>query len=122
MTAEILVADDDEEMRELLAFNLSAYEVTTLDDGQAAWDYLEDHGDDPPDLIILDVMMPGLSGYRVLERIQDDPRFAEVPVVMLTSRATEDDVVRGLESGAAEYVTKPYSSDELVTRIERLLP
>ncbi len=71
----ILIADDDKEMRELLRFKLqSGYEVTTVNDGEECWNYLKANPDNLPDLIILDIMMPGLSGYRVLDRMQDSER------------------------------------------------
>ncbi|SDJ30254.1 Response regulator receiver domain-containing protein [Halovenus aranensis] len=118
----ILIADDDEEMRELLKFKLQGgYEVTAVSDGEECWRYLVANSNDLPDLMILDVMMPGLNGYRVLDRMQDDERFDEVAVIMLTSRGKEDDIVRALESGATDYMTKPFSANELIARIKRVL-
>ncbi|MDQ2056349.1 response regulator [Halobellus sp. H-GB7] len=117
----ILIADDDEEIRELLTFKLqSGYEVTAAADGRECWRYLE-NATDLPDLVVLDVMMPGLNGYRVLDRMQDDDRLADIDVIMLTSRGKEDDIVRALESGATDYMTKPFSANELIARIKRVL-
>jgi DNA-binding response OmpR family regulator len=118
----ILIADDDKEMRELLTFKLqSGYEVTTVNDGKECWNYLKANPDNLPDLIILDIMMPGLSGYRVLDRMQDSERFDQIQIIMLTSRGKEDDIVRALESGATDYMSKPFSANELIARIKRVL-
>lgn len=118
----ILIADDDEEMRELLTFKLQGgYEVTAVSDGEECWNFLVTNSDTLPDLMVLDVMMPGLNGYRILDRMQNDDRFDEVDVIMLTSRGKEDDIVRALESGATDYMTKPFSANELIARIKRVL-
>jgi DNA-binding response OmpR family regulator len=118
----ILIADDDEQMRELLTFKLqNGYDVTTVSDGEECWRYLEENTNDLPDLLVLDVMMPGLSGYRILNRMQGDTRFDDVKVIMLTSRGREDDIVRALDAGATDYMTKPFSGNELVARIQRVL-
>jgi DNA-binding response OmpR family regulator len=118
----ILIADDDSQMRELLQFKLEeSYDVTAVTDGEECWNYLNAHADDPPDLIVLDIMMPGLDGYRVLGRVSEDDRFDGVGIIMLTSRGRDDDVVRALESGAADYLTKPFSSSELIARIKRAI-
>lgn len=113
MMGSVLIADDDAEMRELLRFNLEkSYDVTTVTDGEECWNYLNAHADDPPDLVVLDVMMPGLDGYRVLDRVSEDDRFKGVDIIMLTSRGRDDDIVRALERGAADYLTKPFSSSD----------
>lgn len=122
MMGSVLIADDDAEMRELLRFNLEkSYDVTTVTDGEECWNYLNAHADDPPDLVVLDVMMPGLDGYRVLDRVSEDDRFKRVDIIMLTSRGRGDDIVRALENGAADYLTKPFSSSELIIRIKGIL-
>lgn len=118
----VLVADDDREMREVLEFKLrSDHRVTTTVDGEECWAFLDERGDDPPDVVVLDVMMPKLDGYQVLERVEGDDRFADVPAIMLTARGQESDVVAALDAGAADYVTKPFSPAELVARIETAL-
>jgi len=122
MGESIVIADDDAEIRELLQFRLGKnYDVTAVSDGEECWDYLNAHASDPPDLIVLDVMMPGLDGYRVLDRVEEDDRFDDVEIIMLTSRGKEDDIVQALESGAADYMTKPFSASELMIRIKRVL-
>ncbi|WP_134671572.1 response regulator transcription factor [Halorussus marinus] len=118
----VLIADDDEEMRELLTFKLqNGYDVTAVSDGAECWNRLDTAADDLPDLVVLDVMMPGLNGYRVLDRMDGDDRFDDLEVIMLTSRGKEDDIVRALEAGATDYMTKPFSANELLARIKRVL-
>lgn len=122
MTDSLLIADDDEEIRNLLQFKLeNGYDVVTVGDGDACWNYLDEHADDPPDLVVLDVMMPGMDGYRVLNRIDEDERFEDVAVIMLTSRGAEDDIVRGFDVGATDYMAKPFAPNELGARIKRIL-
>lgn len=121
MTGDIVIADDDAIMRQLLQYKLqtAGYAVTAFENGMDCWEHASENP--PPDLFVLDVMMPGLDGVRLLRRIKSTDRLASTPVVMLTSRGNEDDVIEGLESGAAEYVTKPFSPNELLTRIQRVL-
>lgn len=122
MTRTAVIAEDDEDIRQLLTFKLtrSEFEVEGFEDGQACLEHLEGRGD-LPEIVVLDVMMPRMDGLQVLERIRDDNELHEVPVLMLTARSREDDVVEGFERGATDYVTKPFSPSEVVARIERLL-
>lgn len=117
---KILVVDDDELLRDLLEFKLRSrgYEVELAEDGEAA---LEAASASPPDLIVLDGMMPGLDGFQVLQRLADGGATREVPVIMLTARRQEQDVVAGLSLGAQDYLVKPFLPDELVLRIQRIL-
>ena len=117
---KILVVDDDELLRDLLEFKLRSrgYEVELAEDGEAA---LEAASASPPDLIVLDGMMPGLDGFQVLQRLSDSGATREVPVIMLTARRQEQDVVAGLSLGAQDYLVKPFLPDELVLRIQRIL-
>lgn len=103
----ILIVDDEPGMIEILEINLAheGYNVTGVLNGPEA---LVQARANPPALIILDVMMPGMNGWQVLEQLQADPRTAEIPVVMLTVMAQSEDVVKGLEKGAIEYITKPF--------------
>lgn len=121
MTHEIVIADDDESIREILQFKLDGPDRTlaAFENGRECWAYLESN--DPPDLIVLDVMMPGLTGLQVLERIRDDGHLSSVPVIMLTSRGREEHVVEGFERGATDYMTKPFSPNELVARVNSRL-
>lgn len=116
----VLVVEDDDGIRDLLAYKLrtSDYEVTTVDDGADCLDHIEDGL--APDAVILDAMLPGVDGYEVLERLRAHDRHADVPVIMVTGMGLEDNVVRGFEVGADDYVTKPFSPSELVARLGRL--
>jgi two-component system alkaline phosphatase synthesis response regulator PhoP len=117
---KILVVDDDELLRDLIEFKLRShgYEVELVEDGEAA---LEAASASPPDLIVLDGMMPGLDGFQVLQRLSDSGETRDVPVIMLTARRQEQDVVAGLSLGAQDYLVKPFLPDELVLRIQRIL-
>jgi DNA-binding response OmpR family regulator len=119
MTA-ILVADDDEDIRELVLFKLEAagFDVTAVDNGLSA---LETARNRPPDLVLLDVMMPGLSGIDVCRALRAEEATAQLPVILLTARAQEGDVQIGFGAGADDYVVKPFSPKELVSRVEAVL-
>lgn len=120
MASKVLVADDDELLRTLMEHKLAAagYEVVTAADGSEA---LTLAAHERPDVIVLDAMMPERDGFDVLRALKEDPSLSATPVVMLTSRKSERDIVGALRSGAAEYITKPFMPEELLTRIERLL-
>jgi DNA-binding response OmpR family regulator len=113
----ILVVDDDDDIRMLLRelFTRAGYDVTEASNGREA---LRRIFDAPPALVVLDVTMPEMDGYETLERIRD---LSEVPVVMLTARTQELERVRGLASGADDYVAKPFSRHELLARVQALL-
>jgi DNA-binding response OmpR family regulator len=119
MTA-ILVADDDVDIRDLVAFKLeqAGYDVTAVDDGLTA---LTAARLGSPDLVLLDVMMPGLSGIDVCRELRGDPLTAKLPIILLTARAQEGDVEVGFGAGADDYVVKPFSPRELLTRVEAVL-
>lgn len=123
MTVEIAIADDDETIREVVEYNLRerGWDVVVFEDGDDCWAYLESRTTGPPDLVVLDVMMPALDGLSVLERIRTHDDLAELPVVMLTSRNREEDIVQALDAGADDFVAKPFSEAELVGRIEVML-
>lgn len=118
--AHVLVVEDDDGIRDLLAYKLrtSDYDVTAIGDGADCLDRIEDGID--PDAVVLDVMLPGVDGYEVLERLREHERYRDVPVIMVTGMGLEDNVVRGFEIGADDYVTKPFSPSELVARLSRL--
>ena len=113
----ILVVDDDPDIRGLLRELLDrrGFSVLEASDGQEA---LREFFDQRPDLVVLDVQMPGLDGWKTLERIRE---LSDVPVVMLTAKATELEKTRGLRAGADDYVTKPFGRQELLARVEALL-
>jgi len=118
--ARILVADDDVDIRELVEFKLSTlgHDVVAVADGQAAIDACQAQR---PDLAVLDVMMPGVSGLDAVRAIRADPALAGLPVILLTARAQESDVETGFDSGADDYITKPFSPRELAARVQALL-
>lgn len=123
MTAEIVIAEDDETTREAVEFNLTdnGWDVVEFTDGDECWEHLESRTNDPPDLVVLDVMMPELDGISVLEHIRDHDALVDLPVVMLTSRNREEDIVQALDAGADDFVAKPFSEVELVSRVEKVL-
>jgi DNA-binding response OmpR family regulator len=112
----ILVVDDEERMVRFIRMNLEhdGYQVVEALNGKQAIDKMRD----TPDLVLLDVMMPDLDGFEVLETIR---QVSSVPVIMLTAKGEEDDRVRGLELGADDYITKPFSPRELVSRVKAVL-
>jgi two-component system response regulator MtrA len=118
MSQTIVIADDDDSVRRLVEHKLSAagYEVHSFVNGREAWDHLAESA--PPDLCVLDVMMPGLNGLQVLVRLRDSEGGSDLPVIILSSRGREADVLDGLESGATDYLTKPFSPKELVSRVQ----
>lgn len=120
VTSRILVVDDEPDAVELIAFNLknSGFEVVTAADGAEAIRKARTHS---PDLIVLDVMLPEIDGLEACKLLRKDPATAETPILMLTARTGEIDRVLGLELGADDYVTKPFSPRELVLRVKKLL-
>lgn len=119
-TPRIVLADDDEAMARAVGGRLEAagFEVIHCSNGAVALG--EIHGE-RPGLILLDVQMPAMDGFEVLERLRADPTFDPLPVIMLTSRGREEDVRRGMEAGANDYIVKPVSPDEVLARVQRLL-
>lgn len=118
--AKIVVADDDTDIRELVVFKLrqSGHDVVPVGDGAAA---VEACKTENPDLVVLDVMMPGMSGLDAARALRADPQFAALPVIMLTARAQESDIEQGFEAGADDYVVKPFSPRELASRVAAVL-
>jgi DNA-binding response OmpR family regulator len=116
----VLVAEDDEISATILLHRLDkeGLDVVRFDNGQEAY---EAALRETPILVILDVKMPGLDGFEVLERLRKDHRFSAVPVIMLTSMGQEADVVRAFRMGADDYILKPFSPTELSARVRRLL-
>ena len=116
----VLVADDDEDILGLVSFRLerSGYEVAAAKDGEEALRLARELS---PALVVLDVMMPRLDGYEVTRRLRDDEATRGIPVILLTARAQEADVARGFESGADDYLRKPFSPQELAARVQAVL-
>src|SRR3954453_19980858 len=120
MSARILVVEDEEALTTLLRYNLDAegYEVETVGRGDDADTRLKEH---VPDLIVLDWMLPGLSGIELCRRLRARPETRMLPIIMLTARGEESERVRGLATGADDYIVKPFSIPELMARIRALL-
>jgi two-component system alkaline phosphatase synthesis response regulator PhoP len=117
---KVLVVDDEENIRELVRYNLDreGYRVTTVGSGEEA---LQQAGSQVPDLIILDLMLPGIDGLDVCRELKHDPKTAHIPIVMLTVKGEESDIVIGLELGADDYITKPFSPKILLARLKAVL-
>jgi phosphate regulon transcriptional regulator PhoB len=120
MHNKILIVDDEPDIVDLVSYNLKkdGFRVTTAADGEAA---LHKIRKDRFDLVVLDLMLPGIQGIELCRIIRNDPKTAATPVIMLTAKGEEVDRVIGLESGADDYMTKPFSSRELIARIKAVL-
>jgi two-component system phosphate regulon response regulator PhoB len=116
----ILIVDDEEDVLELVRYNLdkNGYRIETATTGESA---LTKARAKLPDLIILDLMLPGIDGLEVCKKLKSETRTQNIPVIMLTAKGEEADIVTGLELGADDYVTKPFSPKVLVARIRRIL-
>ncbi|MCL1600055.1 MAG: response regulator, partial [Actinomycetia bacterium] len=120
MTERILVVDDDPDILQFVQMNLEldGFEVELAGGGREA---LEKAAAAPPDLMLLDVMMPEIDGLTVLRRMRADPPTANIPVIVLTARSLAEDRVKGLDLGADDYITKPFDLEELISRIRTVL-
>ena len=118
--AHLLVVEDEEDLRELLVYNLAreGFRVTAVDSGEQA---LVKAGREHPDLVVLDLMLPGMDGLEVCRSLKSHDETAIVPIVMLTAKGEESDIVAGLELGADDYITKPFSPRVLSARIKAVL-
>ncbi len=116
----ILIVEDEPSMVELLRYNLESegFQVTSATDGEEAMLSIEEQ---KPDMVLLDWMLPKLSGIEICRRLRRDQEFRNLPVIMITARAEETDRVRGLDVGADDYVSKPFSPAELMARIRAVL-
>ncbi len=119
MPKKILVVDDEKPIVRLVQVNLehAGYEVITAYDGKEA---LEKVAQEKPDLIVLDVMMPQMDGFEVMQRLQANPETRDIPVIMLTAKAQDADVFRGWQAGVTLYLTKPFSPFELISFVRRI--
>jgi len=113
----VLTADDDPQLLRLIARNLQLedYDVLVASDGKQALEQIEQHA---PDLVLLDVMMPKMDGFTVCQRVRE---FSAVPIIMVTARGQEQDKIRGFDLGADDYLTKPFSIEELLARVRAVL-
>lgn len=120
MSKKIVLAEDEPQIARLIEFKLKkeGYSVTWKENGEEALKAIKE---DKPDLILLDIMMPVMDGYEVLRRVKEDENLRSIPVIMLTARAQEKDVVKGIDMGAEDYITKPFHPAELLARVKRIL-
>jgi DNA-binding response OmpR family regulator len=118
--ARILIVEDEANIVKLISIRLErlGHSINSADNGIAALDIAREI---TPDLILLDVMIPMLNGFQVLQRLKADPATAPIPVLMLTARGHERDIVAGLEGGADDYIVKPFSFPELIARVSTAL-
>ncbi len=116
----IYIVEDDTDIREMEKYALtsSGFEVTACASGA---EFFEKMWDDVPELILLDIMLPGEDGLEILSRVRESERIAHVPVIMVTAKTSEIDKVRGLDQGADDYITKPFGVMELVSRVKAML-
>lgn len=116
----ILVIEDDPDLRRLTQIVLSErFEVIVSSDGRSG---IEKARDSLPDLILLDIYMNGLSGFKVCRTLKDDQKTSSIPIIMFTVGAQKKEISEGYASGADDYIIKPFETDDLIDRIERLLP
>ncbi len=116
----ILIVEDDEDIQQLVSFNLlkAGFHVTCADDGEEG---LAQIARNDFDCLVLDLMLPGMSGYEVCSTIRENEEKSKLPIIMLTAKGEENDIVTGLESGGDDYITKPFSPKVLVARIKSVL-
>ncbi len=116
----VLIIDDEKDLIELVRYNLGkeGFEVSGALDGESG---LDAAGRDLPDIVIVDLMLPGIDGLEVCRRLRSEKRTAHIPIIMLTARSSESDRIVGLELGADDYVTKPFSPRELAARVKAVL-
>jgi two-component system phosphate regulon response regulator PhoB len=116
----VLIVEDEEDIRELVSYHLlkEGFQVASVVSGEEALAVVESQ---TPDLILLDVMLPGIDGLKVCQRLRASPKTADVPIMMLTAKSEETDIVSGFNFGATDYVTKPFSPKVLLARIRAVL-
>ncbi len=119
-TITVLLVEDEEDIREMVHFNLfkERYNVLLASDGKTAIDLAKEKA---PDLIVLDVMIPKMDGFEVSAALKKNPNTKRIPIIMLTAKGEEEDIIKGLEVGADDYMTKPFSPKILLARIKAVL-
>jgi len=120
MESLILIAEDQQHIRKLIEYKLtnSGYAVVAVEDGSQA---LAKARELKPALILLDIMMPLMTGFEVLSALKQDPATKRIPVLLVTAQSKEEEVLKGLEMGAEDYITKPFSPNELAARVKKVL-
>ncbi len=118
--AKILIAEDERDIRDLIAFTLqfAGHEVITTSNGEEALQAARTHN---PQLVLLDVRMPKLTGYQVCKELKADPQTQKIPVVFLSAKGQESEIRDGLEAGADQYLLKPFSPDQLIEQVNKIL-
>lgn len=118
--AKILIAEDERDIRELVTFtlNFAGYEVVAASNGEEAVQLAEQ---EMPDLVILDVRMPRMTGYEACALLKKNPKTAHIPVVFLSAKGQEAEIQTGLQAGADEYLLKPFAPDQLIAHVQRML-
>jgi DNA-binding response OmpR family regulator len=120
MSAHIVVADDEQDIRQLIVFTLTrrGYQVTEAARGDTALDAVRTHR---PDIVVLDAMMPGMTGLEVARALSDDPQTADIPILMVSAKGQEAEIKAGLDSGVQGYMVKPFSPRELGEQVAKML-
>lgn len=120
MNARIVIIEDDQDICEILEYNLQheGYDVTSYNDSKKGLDAILK---DPPDLLLLDLMLPGKNGLEITRKLRKDEHTCNLPIILVTARSEEMDVLHGLEQGADGYITKPFRPKEVVARVNALL-
>jgi len=118
--AKILIAEDERDIRDLITFTLrfAGHEVTATSDGEEAYQMAQQI---TPDLILLDVRMPRMNGYDACEKIKANEKTQHIPIVFLSAKGQEAEILTGIEVGATEYIVKPFSPDQLTERVQEIL-
>ena len=117
---KILIVEDEQDIRDLLIFNLQkeGFKVESADNGDSALSLIRKNNFD---LVLLDLMLPGIGGFDLTRILKNDKKTSEIPILMLTAKGEESDIVKGLELGADDYMTKPFSIKVLIARINKIL-
>ena len=117
---KLVIIEDDKDIRELLSYNISSlgYQVHSFSNGESGLKHLRNN---KSNLLLLDLMLPGISGYDICRIIKSDPQLKKLLIIMLTAKGSEADIVKGLELGADDYIVKPFSSSILSARISACL-
>ncbi|MCX8083626.1 MAG: response regulator [Calditerrivibrio sp.] len=117
---KVLLVEDEDPLRELIAFNLTkaGYDVIEAENANDALIFMDEI---TPDIVLLDIMMPGLKGTQFLQILKRSPKYSSIPVIIISARSSESDIVEGLELGADDYITKPFSMKVLLAKIKILL-
>ena len=119
MAGSILIVEDDEDIRELIHFNLmkEGRHILTASDGEKGYQKALDH---LPDLILLDLMLPKMDGIKICQLLKENPKTSSIPIIMITAKGEEEDIVKGLTIGADDYITKPFGPRVLIARIKAM--